>query len=221
MLKRSMREAASERRRARHIPSTMPFREQPIQHFLADLAAKQPTPGGGAVAGVCGALAAALAQMVVSYSLGKKNLAQHQPLLENAAHRLERARSIFLELADEDAAAYALVNELSRLPEGDPRRAQGLPDATRASIAVPMSAAAAAVDALRLMRTLCGTSNTHLRSDLAIAAVLAEATARAARWNVLINLSTPTPDTAAQRSQADALAADAQRLSADIERACM
>lgn len=198
----------------------MPFLEQPIHQFLSDLAAKQPTPGGGAVAGVCGALSAALAQMVVSYSLGKKNLAQHQPLLENAAHRLERARSIFLELADEDAAAYALVNELSRLPEGDPRRARDLPGATQAAVGVPMSAAAAAVDTLRLMRTLCGTSNAHLRSDLAIAAVLAEATARAARWNVLINLSTPTPETAAQRAQVDALAADAHRLSAEIEIAC-
>lgn len=201
----------------------MSFREQSVDHFLKDLAAKQPTPGGGAVAGLCGAIAAALAQMVVSYSLGKKNLAQHQPLLEDAAHRLERARAIFLELADEDAVAYALVNELSRLPEADPRRQRELPAATQAAVAVPMSVAAAAVDALRLMHTLCGTSNPHLRSDLAIAAVLAEATSRAAKWNVLINLASPTPglDSAALRSQIEKLTADAMRLTADIERLCV
>ena len=44
----------------------MSFREQRVDHFLKDLASKQPTPGGGAVAGLCGAIAAALAQMVVS-----------------------------------------------------------------------------------------------------------------------------------------------------------
>lgn len=200
----------------------MSFREQRVDSFLKDLAAKQPTPGGGAVAGLCGAIAAALAHMVVSYSLGKKNLAQHQPLLEDAAHRLERARAIFLELADEDAVAYALVNELSRLPETDPRRQRELPGATQAAVAVPMSVAAASVDALRLMHTLCATSNAHLRSDLAIAAVLADATARAAKWNVLINLASPTPglDSAALRSQIDKLIADAMRLTGDIERLC-
>ncbi len=201
----------------------MTFREQPIHQFLADLAAKRPTPGGGAVAGLCGALSSALAQMVVSYSVGKKNLAAHQPLLENAAHRLERARSIFLSLAEEDAEAYALVNELSRLPDTDPRKARELPAAAQAAVAVPMSVAAAALDTLRLMRSLCGTSNPHLRSDLAIAAVLTEATARAARWNVLINLSSPVPglDAAQLRSQVDRMTDDARRLCMDVERACV
>lgn len=165
----------------------MSFRAQSIDQFLASLAAKQPTPGGGAVAGVCGALAAALGQMVVSYSLGKKTLAEHQPLLEEAAKRLERARALLLTLADEDAQAYGLVNELSRLPEGDARRERELAGAIAASVQVPQATAACAADVARLLRTLCGTTNPHLRSDLAIAGVLAEATVRAARWNVVIN----------------------------------
>ncbi|MFO0830250.1 MAG: cyclodeaminase/cyclohydrolase family protein [Phycisphaerales bacterium] len=201
----------------------MSFRGQLVHQFLADLAAKQPTPGGGAVAGLCGALSSALAQMVVSYSLGKKSLAQHQHMLEDAARRLERARSIFLELADEDAEAYALLNEISRLPDTDPRRARDLPGATQAAVSVPMSVAAAAVDALRLLRALCGASNPHLRSDLAIAAVLAEATARAARWNVVINLSTSVPGLEAERlrTQVESLTVDATRLCAEVERACL
>ncbi len=201
----------------------MTFRDQTIDQFLIDLAAKQPTPGGGAVAGLCGAVGAALAQMVVSYSLGKKNLAQHQPLLTDAAHRLERARQIFLQLADEDAQAYALVNELTKLPETDPRRARELPGATQASIAVPLAVAAAAADALRLMHSLCGTTNTHLRSDLAIAAILADATARAARWNVVVNL--PGLPSEAERSQArgriDHAVQESHRLTVAIEAACV
>ena len=59
-----------------------------LADYLGALAAKSPTPGGGAVASTTGATAAALAGMVVAYSLGKKNLAPHQPLLEDAAHRL-------------------------------------------------------------------------------------------------------------------------------------
>ena len=200
----------------------MTIRTQPIDSFLTGLAAKQPTPGGGAVAGLCGAVAAALAGMVVSYSLGRKSLADHQPMLTGASHRLERARAIFLQLADEDALAYAALNELTRLPETDPRRASDLPEATRAAINVPLAVAAASADLARLLATLCGTTNPHLRSDLAIAAVLTEATARAARWNVIVNLPgvTDEPERAALQAQADHLVSDTSRLSADIERRC-
>jgi methenyltetrahydrofolate cyclohydrolase len=201
----------------------MSFLAQSVDQFLSELAAKQPTPGGGAVAGVCGALAAALAQMVVSYSLGKKSLAPHQPMLEEAAKRLERARAMLLALADEDAQAYGLVNELSRLPDGDPRKAQELGPAQAASVQVPLAVGACAVDLLRLFVTLCGTSNPQLRSDLAIAAVLAEATARAARWNVLINApSLADPHfKASSLAQAQGFAESACTLGASVERACL
>src|SRR3954462_11770964 len=116
----------------------MPFASTTLHEFLTQTAAKTPTPGGGAVASAVGALSAALAQMVVSYSLGKKNLADHQPRLNDAAHILERARGLLMELAEEDAAAYGLVNELQKLPETDPRRAQ-LPAANAASVQVPLA----------------------------------------------------------------------------------
>ncbi len=200
----------------------MSFSSLSVSNFLAQTAAKQPTPGGGAVAGLTGALAAALAQMVVSYSLNKKNLAQHQPLLEDAAKRLERARAMLLELADEDAAAYGLVNELTKLPETDPRRVQ-LPAAMRASVDVPLSVAACATDLLRLMCELAGKSNAYLRSDLAIAAVLAEATARSAAWNVNINV--PQLADAREREvvsrQTHEMVTRAKQLAAEIEKVCV
>ena len=190
--------------------------------LLAQVAAKTPAPGGGAVASAVGALGAALGSMVVAYSLGKKALAAHQPALEGAARSLERARAVMIELAQEDAAAYEKYSELSRLPETDPRRATELPAVAALCLAAPQAAAATACDLLRLLEELAPVTNRHLRSDLAIAAVLAEAAARSAWWNVLVNL--PNLPDGAQR---DRIAADVQGMLEEagqrrgrIERAC-
>jgi formiminotetrahydrofolate cyclodeaminase len=192
-----------------------------VAALLEATAAKQPTPGGGAVAGVCGALASSLGHMVVAYSLGKKSLAAHQPLLSDAGKRLTRARAMLLELADEDAHAYGMVNELSRLPEGDARREQ-LPLATLVAAQIPLALAACALDVLRLLSTLCGASNPHLRSDLAIAAVLADATVKASRWNVEINLpSLSDPQRrAAMQEQIDSFVRTSAAMTHDIESRC-
>jgi formiminotetrahydrofolate cyclodeaminase len=156
--------------------------------FLDALAAKTPTPGGGAVASAVGATGAALARKVVGYSLGKKSLAAHQPALELAARELDVARALLLRLADEDAAAYSLVSELQKLPETDPRRVAEWPTAVAAAIAAPRATAAACSDLLRLLESLAPITNRQLRSDLTIAAVLAEAGAKAGWWNVQVNL---------------------------------
>ncbi|GJQ28776.1 MAG: hypothetical protein HBSAPP03_06600 [Phycisphaerae bacterium] len=195
------------------------FADLALRDFLAATAAKSPAPGGGAVAAVIGAHAAALARMVVSYSLGKKNLAQHQPALEHAALFLDNARALFLELADRDAAAYARVNELQRRPEGDPARAD-LPAALAEAVDIPMITLGACADLLSRLHGLASITNRHLRSDLAIAAVLAEAAARASKWNVAINASFLTDRAASHAvlAQADAILARAS--AAEVERAC-
>lgn len=166
----------------------MSIHEQSVGAFLESVAAKSPTPGGGAVTAAVGALAAALAGMVVAYSLGKKNLSEHQAELAGASTSLARARGLMLELAEEDERAYGVVNELMKLPEADPRRAEELPPAALAATQAPLAVMAAACDLLRLFDQLAGMTNRHLRSDLAIAAVLADAACRAGRWNVAINL---------------------------------
>jgi formiminotetrahydrofolate cyclodeaminase len=122
-----------------------------------------------------------------------------------------------LALADEDAAAYGVVNELSKLPEGDPRREE-LPGAQAASTQVPLTVAAAAVDLLRLFRELASITNPHLRSDLGIAAVLARATVEASRWNVMINLpSLPQEEAAVMERIIRTLGDTARTLAREVE----
>lgn len=198
-----------------------PLTARTVGDFLDQLAAKSPTPGGGAVASATGALAAALGSMVLAYSVGKKSLAEQEPALREAAAKLARARLVLLELATEDEAAFALVSELSRLPEGDPGR-EGLPDAVLAAARAPLACVAACVGVLHVLDPLPQITNPHLRSDLAIAAILAEAAARAGAWNVRVNLPGIADEgvRAELGREAEDLLAKARRAASEIELAC-
>ncbi len=67
----------------------------PLQTFLADLAAKSPTPGGGSVAALAGAVAACQARMVLEYSVGRAKGAEHEPRLREVLAEFGRAEQAF------------------------------------------------------------------------------------------------------------------------------
>lgn len=198
-----------------------PIGSMAVSSLLDALSSKSPAPGGGAAAGLVGAAAAAAMGMVVAYSIGRKAHAEHGPMLEDVSARLARARSLLLALADEDAHAYAALNALMRLPEDAPERVAGWTNALDGALAPPRATLAAACDLLRLGETLVGTTNPHLRSDLAVGAVLARAAAHAAAWNIAVN----TPMLAhevRERTDADTARAlaDADERAARIESGC-
>ena len=179
---------------------------QSIDAFLSALASKTPAPGGGATACLAGALACAQAQMVVEYSLAKKRLADHEPMLSSARDRLANARKILLRLADEDALAYQTLNDLQRLKPEDTRRRQELPAAATLCADIPLSALATCTDAARVLEQLPGKTNEHLASDLSISAILLQAAGESCVKNVHVNL--PQLDDAGateRRSQCGAL----------------
>ncbi|MDX9911820.1 MAG: cyclodeaminase/cyclohydrolase family protein [Phycisphaerales bacterium] len=196
------------------------FSDLSLPAYLDRLADKSPVPGGGSVAGVVGASGAALAAMVLRYSIGKKSLLEHDPALRDALARVERARALFLALADEDARAYEPLNAAFRLPE--PERAAAIARAAALAILPPRHTLAAASDALRLLESLPSITNKQLHSDLAIAAVLLDSAARSSRWNIAVNL--PLLSEAAAREsierESNELLASCARRCAMIESAC-
>jgi methenyltetrahydrofolate cyclohydrolase len=191
--------------------------------LLQSVAAKSPTPGGGAVASAVGALAASLGSMVVSFSIGKKSLAAHAEALGAASGELARAREVLLRLADEDAAAYASLNAVWKLDKADPTRDKRMAAAAELALAPPMAVIATCTNLLRLLESLCDKSNRSLLSDLAIAAVLADAAVRGSRWNVLVNLPLLASDDARReiRAELEREIADAAARAATIDRACL
>ena len=160
----------------------------PLRDTLAQLAAKSPAPGGGAVAGMTGATAAALLGMVAAYSVGKRSLAEHETMLNAAIEELAEARAALLALGDEDAEAYGELRRLQKLAADDPERLAGERDAARRCLDVPRRTMLLALRLLEIAERFCGRTNAYLASDLAIGAVLGEAAVTSAAWNVRVNL---------------------------------
>ena len=166
---------------------SLDLRAMTVGDYLDRLAAAVPVPGGGAVAGVTLAQANALGSMVVGYAIGKPKFAGHDAAHRAALAAFELGRVQALDLAAQDAAAYAVLNALWRLPKDDPARA-GFTDAVRAAIAAPEATVALAERTLASLEALVGTTSASLASDLRIAIDLAAVGARAAQENVRINL---------------------------------
>ena len=193
---------------------------QSVGELLASIAERSPAPGGGAAAALVGATACSLASMAVAFSLGRPSLGAHQDELNEAFGTLGRTRSMLLTLAQRDADAFAEYSRLKALPTDDPERV-GLPGAARAVVDVPMAGLQESVGLLGLIERLAAITNPNLRSDTAIAGVLAEAAAASSAWNVRINLALLDPaDAARTEQQADQFLSEAVRSRAAVEAAC-
>jgi formiminotetrahydrofolate cyclodeaminase len=153
-----------------------------IEKFLEELAAKKPTPGGGAVAALAGALATAMGEMVLNYSVGKKGLEEHQERLKVILAEFTRARAMMLEWMIEDQEAFEKLSAVRKSGSTD------VDEALLLCVNVPLSMAATAGQLLKLTEELAEIANPYLLSDLAVCAELAMATVRTGVYNVRINL---------------------------------
>jgi formiminotetrahydrofolate cyclodeaminase len=185
-----------------------------IGDFLDRLASDAPTPGGGSVCGLVGALAAALGSMVAAISRRR----EESPKLARCAEAFRAMRDRFLALSAEDEAAFDAVMSDLRRPKDDPERADRLADSLQRAAEVPLHTAAACVELLETLRDALPHATRHVTSDIGAAAHLARAAAHAALLNVSINLSgLRNPQVSASLcARRDRLAAQAEELFADV-----
>ena len=192
--------------------------DQSVKDFVTATAAKAPTPGGGSVAGVVGALGTALGEMALVFTRGKKAFAAHEADYQAIAERMAEARGRFLALVAEDMNAYARYQQATRTDAPD--KQAKVQAALAAAIGVPREMAGLCLAVLADLASLLNRCNKWLITDLAAGAVLAEAVVRLCDYNVRINV----PDCGDPAVGAELLASstrdcqEAGRLVAEIER---
>lgn len=160
-----------------------------IQSFFESLAASTPTPGGGSVAALSGALAASLILMVCNLTIDKKKATHHE--LSKIKEETTRLRSELLAAVDKDIAAYEAVVACYQLPrktESDKaKRTEALQAALVQAVEIPYDIASACSRLLELCQPLTKIGNPNAISDIAVAAYLADAAVQSALCNVEIN----------------------------------
>ncbi|GAB4442214.1 MAG: cyclodeaminase/cyclohydrolase family protein [Chloroflexi bacterium OHK40] len=172
---------------------TEPLDAQPVGAFLDALASSAPTPGGGSVAALSGAMAAGLVSMVCALTVGKKQFAEIEEEVRAIHDRAETLRRELQALAEQDIEVFARLAAAYKLPrttQADAASRQAaIQQVTRLAAEVPLRTAQAAAALLPLCTALAPRVGRLIVSDIGVAALLARATVQSAILNVEINLA--------------------------------
>ncbi len=168
------------------------YRDLTLSEFSDRLASAQPVPGGGSASALAGSMAAALLAMVSRLSAGRPKYEQYATTHARALEVAEVTRTRLLDLADEDARAYAAFGTARKMPRDTADEQAARDEAThvaaRGASEVPLAVVRECARIAYEAEAMAGRSNLNAASDLEVAARLATAAARGAAANVLINL---------------------------------
>ena len=189
----------------------MEMMEKSCGQFLAELAGKAPTPGGGGASALVGAAGVALGNMVGSLTVGKKKYAAVEAGIQALNARAEALRGELEALVQADAEAFAPLAAAYGLPKDTPEQAAHkaavLEKALDAACAVPLQIMEKCAEGITLAEEYAAKGSVMAVSDAGCAAVLCKAALQAASLNVFINTKLM-----ADRSRADVLDAKADNL---------
>jgi len=164
-----------------------------IKSFLDEVASESPAPGGGSVAALAGALAAALSAMVCNLTLNKEKYASVHDEIEEVLERCEHTRDRLLDIVDKDTEAFNRVMDALKLPkttEEEKRiRKNKLQEAFKGAALVPLETARLCAEIIEVTKTVAQKGNQSSITDAVVSALMAEAGFKAAILNVKINLA--------------------------------
>ncbi len=165
--------------------------DQTIVEFLSAVSDAKPTPAGGSVTALVGALAASLGVMgarIVKQSGGETTLRQ-------------LSRRLY-ELVQEDAFAYEALIKAYKIPKEHPTRPSTVSNALLKATEVPLEIAERACDVARALHGLRQMVKPTVYSDLTVGMILAIATAEAGLFTAQTNVNCQTNQIVTESLQA-------------------
>ena len=166
--------------------------DKKVSNFLDELASNSPTPGGGSVAALAGALGAGLISMVGNLTVGKKKYEDLEEDIKKILSFSEKLRYELSQLIEEDVKVFNNFMATYKMPketEDEKKvRVEKIQESLIEAAKVPLKVACKCLDILSLSKEVAEKGNINVVSDAGVAVLMAEAALESAILNVTINL---------------------------------
>jgi len=163
-----------------------------LREFANEVSLDTPTPGGGSVAALCGALSASLSSMVANLTVGKKGYERVQREMKKIATHAQLLKDELLKAIDKDTDAFNKVMDAYKLPktseEQIKEREVAIERALKEATLAPLEVLKKSLDLFQLAKEVCLRGNKNSVSDAGVAGLIAQAAAEGAHYNIGINL---------------------------------
>jgi len=168
------------------------YLNRPLREFLSDTSSRTPTPGGGSVSALTGALGASLLCMVANFTLGKKKYREVEGEVREILKEAEKLKDKLTTMIQQDIEAYQRLSQAMRASRDNSSvkkgRARILEDSLKEASEVPLRIAQLSYQLIKLGERLLSKGNPNLITDTGIGVLLGEAALQSAALNVEINL---------------------------------
>ena len=166
--------------------------DKKINNFLDELASNSPTPGGGSVAALAGALGAALISMVGNLTIGKKKYEDVEADIKKIISSSEKLRNELGLLIEEDVKVFNDFMATYKMPketeDGKNIRAEKIEESLIKAAKVPLRVTEKCLEIMNLSKEIAEKGNINVISDAGVAVLMAEAALESAMLNVKINM---------------------------------
>ena len=163
-----------------------------VLEFIRDLGSRAPAPGGGSVAAMNGATAAALIEMVANLTIGSAKYEAVHEEMKSIQQKMCEVKEEFVYYINKDSEAFMELMASYKLPketeEEKAFRKAEIQRTTKQAALVPYEIGKLAYTLLPLTETVIVKGNTNAITDGMIATINARAAVKSAFLNVKINL---------------------------------
>jgi len=157
------------------------FLENSLKNYIEILSSKTPAPGGGSATALCASLSSSLLNMVLNYTIGKKQYSDFEEELKKIKEKNEEILKECINFIEEDSKIYYKIDKAMK-EKLSPEKYLKLSINLHFKICQYMSKIVDFCD------ILTEKGNINLISDTGISNILAFSSFISAKMNILINL---------------------------------
>lgn len=179
------------------------------------------------MAALCGAMSGALSAMVANLTVGKKDYADVQDEVLEIAPLAQDIKLRALNGIDADTDAFNELMDAMRLPRKSDEEKQirdaAIEAATQHAILMPLDTMKVSLEALHMAERIGKVGNANALSDAGVAGLTALAAAKAAYYNIRINMPGVTDETFKKDTmkKADQILKECEEIAAKLDKDMM